>query len=108
MNHFKKSNRVLFVNPAYAFMPSAELVLKADEMWLFIGKKKVLQWLWWVEDSSNGQIIAFIFGPKDQCYLPSLKENAYRCGCISYALDYRPVDCISGLPDTSRAHCKQS
>jgi len=45
MNHFKKSNRVLFVNPAYAFMPSAELVLKADEMWSFIGKKKVPQWL---------------------------------------------------------------
>ncbi len=40
MNHFKKSNRVLFVNPSYAFMPSDELVVKVDEMWLFVAKRR--------------------------------------------------------------------
>ena len=64
----------MFVNPAYAFMPSAELVLKADEMLSFIGKKKVPQWLWWVEDSSNGQIVAFTFGRRTNATFRRLKK----------------------------------
>jgi hypothetical protein len=42
-------------------MPLTELVLKTGEMWPFLGKKKFPLWLWWVEDSSNGQIVAFTF-----------------------------------------------
>ncbi len=70
----------MFVNPAYAFMPSAELVLKADEMWSFIGEKKVSQWLWWVEDSSNRQIVAFAFGRRTNATFRHLKKMLIGAG----------------------------
>lgn len=65
---------MVFVNPAYAFVRLPELVLKADEMWSFVGKKKVQQWLWWVEDSSNGQIVAFTFGRRTNATFRRLKK----------------------------------
>jgi insertion element IS1 protein InsB len=87
MNHLKKSNRVLFVNPAYAFMPSTELVLKADEMWSFVGKKKVPQWLWWVEDNSNGQIVAFTFGRRINATFRRLKKMLVSVTVTSWITD---------------------
>jgi insertion element IS1 protein InsB len=38
------------------------------------GKKKVPQWLWWVEDSSNGQIVAFTFGRRTNAAFQRLKK----------------------------------
>ena len=64
----------MFVNPAYAFVPSLRLILKVDEMWSFVGKKKVQQWLWWVEDSYNGQIVAFTFGRRTNATFRRLKK----------------------------------
>jgi insertion element IS1 protein InsB len=76
---------VVFVNPAYAFVRLPELVLKSDEMWSFVGKKKVQQWLWWVEDSSNGQIVAFTFGRRTNAAFRRLKKMLANSG-ISVAL----------------------
>lgn len=70
----------MFVNPAYAFMSSTELVLKVDEMWSFVGKKKVPQWLWWVEDSSNCQIVAFTFGRRTNATFRRLKKMIVSAG----------------------------
>lgn len=75
----------MFVNPAYAFVPSLHLVLKADEMWSFVGKKKDQQWLWWVEDSSNGQIVAFTFGRRTNATFRRLKKMLINAG-ISVSL----------------------
>lgn len=63
-----------FVNPSYAFGATPCLVLKADEMWSFVGNKKAQQWLWWVEDASNGQIIAFTFGRRTNATFRRLKK----------------------------------
>lgn len=76
---------MVFVNPAYAFVPVRELVLKADEMWSFVGKKKVQQWLWWVEDHSNGQIVAFTFGRRTNATFRRLKKMLVNAG-VSVAL----------------------
>jgi insertion element IS1 protein InsB len=65
---------VVFVNPSYAFGATPGLILKADEMWSFVGSKKVQQWLWWVEDASNGQIIAFTFGQRTNATFRRLKK----------------------------------
>ena len=70
----------MFVNPAYAFMPSAELVLKADEMWSFVGKKKVPQRLWWVEDSSSNQNEIFTFGRRTNATFRRLRKMLVSAG----------------------------
>lgn len=70
----------MFVNPSYAFKPFEDLVLKADEMWSFVGKKKVQQWLWWVEDGSNGQIVAFTFGRRTNATFLRLKKLLVNAG----------------------------
>ena len=71
---------MVFVNPAYAFAPLGELVLKADEMWSYVGKKKVQNWLWWVEDSFNGQIVAFTFGRRTNATFRRLKKMLVNAG----------------------------
>ncbi len=70
----------MYVNPAYAFEPSLNLILKADEMWSFVGKKKIPQWLWWVEDSYNGRIVAFTFGRRTNATFRRLKKMLINAG----------------------------
>lgn len=31
-------------------------------MWSFLGSKQRPRWLWWVEDASTGEVVAFVFG----------------------------------------------
>ncbi|AMR29275.1 hypothetical protein A0257_20690 [Hymenobacter psoromatis] len=31
-------------------------------MWSFVRTKKIQRWLWWVEDATTGQVVAFVFG----------------------------------------------
>lgn len=63
------------MNPAYAFEHlAADLVLKADEMWSYIGKKKVQHWLWWVEELTSGEIVAFTFGRRSHQTFRRLKK----------------------------------
>ena len=49
------------VNPKYA-LGGLTVRLKVDEMWSFVGSKKRPRWLWWVEDATNGEVVAFVFG----------------------------------------------
>ncbi|MDQ1090501.1 IS1 family transposase [Siphonobacter sp. SORGH_AS_1065] len=37
-------------------------MIKVDESWSFVGSKKRPRWLWWAEDHTSGQIVAFVFG----------------------------------------------
>ena len=57
----KKSSQVLKVNPAFADK-NLVLSLKVDESWSFVGCKRAQRWLWWVEDASTGEVVAFVFG----------------------------------------------
>ena len=43
-------------------------------------QKKAPQWLWWVEDSSNGQIVAFTFGRKTNATFRRLKKMLVGAG----------------------------
>lgn len=38
------------------------LRLCADERGSFVRSKKGQRWLWWVEETANGQVVAFVFG----------------------------------------------
>lgn len=49
-------------HPTYAPEPGANLRLCADEMWSFVRCKKAQRWLWWVEEATTGQVVAFGFG----------------------------------------------
>ena len=55
-------NQLPPVCPTYAPDPAAPLRLCADEMWSFVRSKKQQRWLWWVEDATTGQVVAFVFG----------------------------------------------
>ena len=49
------------VNPKYG-NNGLRLRLKVDEMWSLVGRKSRPRWLWWVEDATNGEVVAFVFG----------------------------------------------
>ena len=57
----KKSQRIHHVHPKYA-NKSLKLVLKVDESWSFVQAKKHPRWLWWVEEATSGEVVAFVFG----------------------------------------------
>jgi insertion element IS1 protein InsB len=41
-----------------------------DEMWSFVGKKKAPRWLWHALDHHTGEILAYVFGRReDQAFL---------------------------------------
>lgn len=93
----------MFVNPAYAFVPSLRLILKVDEMWSFVGKKKVQQWLWWVEDSYNGQIVAFTFGRRTNATFRRLKKMLINAGIsVSFWITDRWIAYQDCLDDEER------
>lgn len=66
------------VHPKYA-NKSLKLVLKVDESWSFVQAKKHLRWLWWVEEATSGDVVAFVFGRRTHAtfrQLLSLIESA--------------------------------
>ncbi|MFN8304362.1 MAG: IS1 family transposase [Saprospiraceae bacterium] len=59
-----------------------ELFVKVDEMWPFAGKKKTQNWLWWVEDAVNGNIIAFTFGRRTNATFRRIQKLLINAGII--------------------------
>ena len=43
-------------------------------MWSFVGKKKNPLWLWWVEEASSGEVVAFTFGRRTHTTFRRLKK----------------------------------
>lgn len=107
ISHLKKSNDVVYVNPAYAFEPSLHLILKADEMWSFVEKKRFHSGFGGLKTVIMDEF-CFYFWTPNQCHLSPNKENAYQCWHFGRVLDYRPMDRISGLSERSRTHGRQS
>lgn len=52
---------MVHINPAYVGK-GLQVILKVDEMWSFVTKKKQPRWLWWVEDAITGEVVGFVFG----------------------------------------------
>lgn len=74
---------MVFVNPAYAFERlGVDLLLKTDEMWSFVGKKKSQHWLWWVEELTSGEVIAFTFGRPSHRTFQLLKKLLTSAGIV--------------------------
>jgi IS1 transposase len=46
-----------------------------DEMWSYVGKKKVPRWLWHAIDHHTGQVLAYVFGRRKDAVLRKLKQE---------------------------------
>lgn len=58
------------------------MILKADEMWSFVGKKKNPVWLWWVEEALSGEVIAFTFGRRTHATFRRLRKLLANAGIV--------------------------
>lgn len=47
---------------------------EADEMWSFVGKKANPRWLWHAIDRSSGQVLAYVFGRRQDEVFLQLKQ----------------------------------
>ncbi len=47
---------------------------EVDEMWSFIGKKKVQRWLWYAMDHCTGKVLAYAFGDRKDAVFLKLKS----------------------------------
>lgn len=52
-------------------------------MWSFVGKKKHQIWLWWVEEATSGEVIAFTFGRRTHATFRKLKKLLASNGIIA-------------------------
>jgi insertion element IS1 protein InsB len=73
------------------------LVIEADEMWSFVGRKKVVWWVWVALDAATRQVVAMVAGDRSartcQCLWDALPEE-YRDGAIvatDFLAAYRAV-----------------
>jgi len=79
LNELKKMASLSLVNQPLIerLLPShVEVVLErmddaeVDEMWSFVGKKKTPRWLWHALDHRAGEVLAYVFGRReDQAFL---------------------------------------
>ena len=43
-------------------------------MWSFVGRKKQPRWLWWVEETATGHVLAFVFGRRTHATFRRLQQ----------------------------------
>ena len=61
---------------------------EADEMWSFVQRKKNQRWLWHAMDHHSGQVLAYVFGRRqDEAFL-KLKALLEPFGITRYYTDY--------------------
>jgi IS1 family transposase/transposase-like protein len=58
-----------------------------DEMWSFVGNKKNPRWLWHAIDRSTGQVLAYVFGRRQDEVFRVLKELLELFGIKKYCTD---------------------
>ena len=60
--------------------PQVDVILRQvdaaelDEMWSFVGSKRQQRWLWHAIDHHTGQILAYVFGTREDATFLKLKE----------------------------------
>ena len=64
-------------------MEKAEL----DEMWSFVGSKSQQRWLWHAIDHYTGEILAYVFGPREDETFLQLKELLAPFGITRFSTD---------------------
>ena len=90
MRELKKNNAVnqrAPVRPALVPVPSpapaaADLRLCADEIGSFVRGKKEQHWLWWVENASTGEVVAFVFGRRTHATFRCLRALLTEAGGV--------------------------
>ena len=58
-----------------------------DEMWSFVGSKSQQRWLWHAIDHYTGQILAYVFGPREDETFLQLKELLAPFGITRFYTD---------------------
>ena len=60
-----------------------------DEMWSFVGRKKDQRWLWHAIDHRSGQVLAYVFGRRQDEVFLKLKGLLEPFGITRYHTDHR-------------------
>ena len=67
---------------------AGETEAEADEMWWFVKRKQNQRWLWHAIDHRSGQVLAYVFGRRqDEAFL-KLKALLEPFGITKYYTDY--------------------
>ena len=61
---------------------------EVDEMWSFVGRKKDQRWLWHAIDHRSGQVLAYVFGRRQDEVFLKLKGLLEPFGITRYYTDY--------------------
>ena len=61
---------------------------EVDEMWSFVGRKKDQRWLWHAIDHRSGQVLASVFGRRQDEVFLKLKGLLEPFGITRYYTDY--------------------
>ena len=61
---------------------------EVDEMWSFVGRKKDQRWLWHAIDHRSGQVLAYVFGRRQDEVFLKLKGLLEPFGITRYDTDY--------------------
>ena len=73
--------------------PQVDVILRQvdaaeiDEMWSFVGSKSQQRWLWHAIDHYTGQILAYVFGPREDETFLQLKELLAPFGITRFYTD---------------------
>jgi insertion element IS1 protein InsB len=87
---------------------------EVDEMWSFVGKKKAPRWLWHTLDHRTGEILAYVFGRReDQAFLelkallvPFGITRFYTDGWGAYTRHLDPAHHVVGKRNTQQLERK--
>jgi insertion element IS1 protein InsB len=60
---------------------------EVDEMWSFVGKKKAPRWLWHALDHRTGEVLAYVFGQREDQACLELKTLLVPFGITRFSTD---------------------
>ena len=60
---------------------------EVDEMWSFVGKKKAPRWLWHALDHRTGEVLAYVFGRREDHAFLELKALLVPFGITRFYTD---------------------
>ena len=70
---------------------------EVDEMWSFAGRKKEQRWLWHAIDHRSGQVLAYVFGRRQDEVFLKLKALLEPFGITRYSTDYWAPTCVISM-----------
>ena len=70
------------------YLSPINLEAQADEMWSFVGNKKHQRWLWHAIDHSSGNVLAYVFGRRQDKAFLKLKQLLSPFGIAKYYTDH--------------------